>query len=162
MAGGALRGIVGRRHPLLVLVFAAACGSTPAGDAGGAPDREPAAPPDARALERETLVRARAVRIVMSERWHDRTKLEALRTEAGTREGVPQTIARGAAVLRVGNLRVETTEILEIRWMEKEHDNFLLHARDVAVFSRKEGYDNRTENVAAATMANETVHFFQQ
>ena len=150
-----------RTFPLLFLLLAAACGSTAPGEREPR-EAEPPTPPDARALDHETLVKARTVRIVISERWRDRVKLEALRTESGTRDGVPQTLAQGASVLRIGNLRVETTERLEIRWMEKAHDNFLLHARDVEVFSRKEGYDNRTENVAAATMANETVHFFQQ
>jgi len=143
-------------------LLAGACGSTSSGGTSARSAKDDGEPPDERALAHQTLVQARTARVVVSERWRDRMKLEAIRTQSGSREGTPETVAYGAAVLQLGNLRVETSDRLEIRWMGPEHEDFLLHARDVAVFSRVEGYDNRVENVAAATMANETVHFFQQ
>ena len=101
---------------------------------------------------------ARTVELVLSDRWRDELEVEAIRVD---RPDAGRLEARGSVVLRLLNLRVEAADSLEVKFLP-DHEDVLLHAREVALFSQHKGYGHRTENVAAATMANEHVSFWQQ
>ena len=118
-----------------------------------------AARPDTKALGIKTIVRARSVVLVLSQRWNGEMKLQSRRRET-PRAGVVH--ATGQAVLDLRELHVEADEI-EVRFMpDPEHEDVLLHARDVKVFQQHVRYGHRTENADLVTMANDKVNIFKQ
>jgi hypothetical protein len=134
-----------------------ACGCTAAG--GATEPDEPQLPrPDESALEIETEVRARFVELILSDRWREELTIEGINVERPSEDRLQ---ARGSVVLTLKNLRVEASDTLEVRFLP-DHEDLLLHAKQVALFRQHKGYGHRTENVAAATMANEHVSFWQQ
>jgi len=105
----------------------------------------------------ETLVQARHVEIVLSERWRKKAKVEAIRVE----EDPPGTeVARGSVVVTIEGLRVEADEV-KIRWLPEAEDNVLVHAKDVKLFRQRRAQPYETSNLAMLTMANDQVSFFQ-
>lgn len=123
---------------------------------GSTPPKEPLGP-DAKALEMETLVQARAARIVLSARWRTATKVEGI----GVEESVPGTqVARGSAVFAIQGLRVEAGEI-RVTWLP-ETDTLLVSATDVQLFRQRRGQPYETRDLAMLTMANDQVSFFQK
>ena len=147
---------IGRLVALLLVI--AACGAT-----SSAPDKgEAPLPPDEQALARETYVKAQVVKLVLSERWRAKTRVTGGEAEARSEEGATVVTRTGATELRLMGLRVEATSQLRISWLGKDHDNVLLHATDVSLFNQKETFHHSTENMAAVTMANDTVRYWQQ
>ena len=77
-------------------------------------------------------------------------------------EGATVVTRTGPTELRLKGLRIEAAEQLRITWLSREHDNVLLHATDVAIFNQKETFHHSTTDMAAVTMANDTVRYWQQ
>ena len=149
--------------PFLLLVLLAGCagGSSGSGQAGKK-EEQPPDPPDLRALDKETVCKARSARLVLSSRWRRQARIEAGReTVRETDVGVEVTL-EGNVVFTLRKLRIEASESLRVTWLGPTHDNILLHARDVELFKQVVLFGHRAENVSAATMANDTVSFFQQ
>ena len=118
-----------------------------------------AARADTKALGIKTTVKARSVTFVLSERWNGEMKLRSTRRESPS-AGILRAI--GKAVLDLRELHVEADEI-EVRFLsDPEHEDVLLHARDVALFMQHIVYGHRTENVDLVTMANDKINIFKQ
>jgi hypothetical protein len=145
----------GLRRTLVLVCLA--CGCT-AGGASTDPAESELPRPDESALQIETVVSARVVELILSDRWRDRVEVEGISVE---RPSANLLRARGSVVFRLEKLRVEASDTLEVKFLP-DHEDLLLHARQVALFRQQKGYGHRTENVAAATMANEHVSFWQQ
>jgi hypothetical protein len=128
--------------PLLV-----ACGSTRPPEPLG---------PDASALAMETLVQAKQAKLVLSERWRSRAKVEAIRVQD---EGPGAQVARGGAVVTIEKLRVEAEEI-RLTWLS-EGDDLLVWAEEVKLFRQRRAQPYETKDIAMLTMANDKVSFFQ-
>ncbi len=142
--------------PLLVLFIA--CQSTGGKNRGRGGDKGEPERPDAQALARETLVRARRARLVLSERWREDASLTAAHV-AG--EGAEQE-AQGNVVFLLSGLRLEIAGSLKITWMP-DHDEVLVYASDVELFrQQRKDRPYSSKNLSAVTMANDQVSFFQQ
>jgi hypothetical protein len=119
-----------------------------------APPKEPPGP-DAKALAMETLVQARAARVVLSLRWRAKAKVEGIRVD----EGPPGTqVARGGAVVQVEKLRVEAEEI-SVTWLNEEHQDLVLSASDVKLFRQRRAQPYEITHIAMLTMANDQMSF---
>jgi len=158
---------MGCRGPARVLLFIvlpwAACTTTSNREAPPAP--APAVkprPPDEQALARETRVTAREVKLVLSERWRGRARIRAKHQEVVGAVGAIQVSLGGPVVFDLQKLHVEAADAMHISWLGPDHDNILLHARDVALFQQTALFGHRAENVAAVLMADDVVSFFQQ
>jgi hypothetical protein len=139
---------------LLLPLLLAACGTSAAAQRR----EEEAGRPDAAALARETIVRAKTARLVLSDYWRGEAELTAASpgdAEAATR------IARGNVKFKLRGLSVEASESLELRWLP-DHDNLLLDAKEVALFHQKRARPYHLENATAVVMANDQISFFQQ
>lgn len=122
-------------------------------------DPAAAARADTKALGIKTIVKARSVTFVLSQRWSTEMKLQSLRRETPS-AGVVR--ATGRAVLDLRELHIEADEI-EVRFLQDPgHEDVLLHARDVALFFQHIVYGHRTEDVDLVTMANDQVSIFKQ
>ncbi len=139
----------------MVASLLAACAST--GGARATEAREEARP-DAMALAIETKVVAREVRIVLSDRWRGEGKVAGLHLE---RPDSSTILARGRATYALRGLSVEASELLSLTFLA-DHENILVHAREVKRFAQVKGYGHRTEDAAMVTMANDQVSIFQQ
>jgi hypothetical protein len=117
------------------------------------PDR-----PDAAVLARETRIKARSAELVLSGRFRREARLEGIRVE---RPQPHVVTARGSAVLVLRHLRVEAEEI-RVTWLEPEHENLLLYAKEVELFEQKRDRPYFSRNLSAVSMANDQVSFFQQ
>ncbi len=118
-----------------------------------------AARADTKALGIKTTVKARSVTFVLSQRWSGEMKLQSRRRETPS-AGVVR--ATGQAVLDLRELHIEADEI-EVRFLsDPEHEDVLLHARDVKVFFQHVVYGHRTENADLVTMANNQITIFNQ
>ena len=130
------------------LVLLGACAATPE-----EPER-----PDEVALARETLIRARTAELVLSGRLRKEAKLEGIHL-AKPEPGVET--ANGNSVFVLRKLRVEA-ESIRVRWLEPEHENLLVFAKEVALFRQQRDRPYYSTGLSAVSMANDTVSFFQQ
>jgi len=144
-----------RRSAGLSLLLAACATTT---GARRAEQAEEAERPDAKALAIETKVVAREVRIVLSDRWRAEAKTAGLDLQHPDEATV---VARGAATYALRGLRIEASEMLSLTYLA-DHENLLVHAREVKRFEQVKGYGHRTEDAAMVTMANDQVSIFQQ
>lgn len=133
---------------VLLLVLLGACAAAP---------KEPESP-DAVALRLETLVRARTAELVLSSRFREQSKLEAIHV-AEAQPGI--VTARGGSVFVLENLRVEA-ESIRVTWLGPEHENLLVYAKDVALFQQQRDRPFYSKDLSAVSMANDKVSFFQQ
>jgi hypothetical protein len=140
---------VSRASSFLWLALLGACAASPKEE----PER-----PDAIALGRETLVRARTAELVLSSRYREEAKLEAIHIEK-PEPGI--VTARGSSVFALRKLRVEA-ESIRVTWLEPEHENLLVYAKDVALFQQQRERPYYSKNLSAVSMANDKVSFFQQ
>ncbi len=69
--------------------------------------------------------------------------------------------ANGSAVFVLRKLRVEA-ESIRVTWLEPEHENLLVYAKDVALFQQERDRPFYSKNLSAVSMANDKVSFFQQ
>jgi hypothetical protein len=150
-AGGALRnpaagGCEKARLFHIPLLLAAACSGAPAKEA------EPP-PPGSAPLSVPTEVKARRVRLVLSDRFRKEARIEGIRVEE-TEGG--KVVARGAARLRLRKLDIEALEEIEAVFLP-DHGSFLLYATGVESFRQQKNYSHRTEKVTAVTIADDKV-----
>ncbi len=144
------------RAPLGLVLLLAACATTTGG--GRAKEAEEAARPDAKALAIPTRVVAREVRIVLSDHWRPEGKtggLDLQHPDAST------VVARGAATFELRGLKVEASDLLSLTYLP-DHENLLVHAREVRRFEQVKGYGHRTEDAGMVTMANDQVSIFER
>ena len=84
-------------------------------------------------------------------------KLEGIRVD----ETTPGTqVVRGSAVVVIDGLRVEADEVT-VKWLPEEHQDVLVHAREVSLFHQVRGQPYKTNDLATLTMANDQVTFFR-
>lgn len=69
--------------------------------------------------------------------------------------------ANGSAVFVLRKLRVEA-ESIRVKWLEPEHENLLVYAKEVALFQQQRDRPYYSKGLSAVSMANDTVSFFQQ
>ncbi|MHC4819794.1 MAG: hypothetical protein ACYTF8_17240 [Planctomycetota bacterium] len=69
--------------------------------------------------------------------------------------------ASGSSVFVLRKLRVEA-ESIRVTWLEPEHENLLVYAKDVALFQQERDRPFYSKNLSAVSMANDKVSFFQQ
>lgn len=106
---------------------------------------------DAKLLAIPTVIDARKVRLVLSARWRSSTKLEGIHAD---KSDAMKWIARGSAELRLKELRINASDEITVTFLD-DHEDFVLHATDVALYKRTKGkIVNRQERVKAVTIAN--------
>lgn len=150
-----------KRIGLFAVLLAAGCaGGGTSASKPKPPDARP--PPDAQALERDTVVTAGVVKLVLSERWRSKARVQSAGETIAVEEGATVVSYRGPAQLKLMKLEVSATKQLRISWLGREHDNILLHATEVVGFRQKETFQHSTENISAVTMANDVVRYWQQ
>jgi hypothetical protein len=98
------------------------------------------------------------VEVVLSGRFRKEAKLEGIHVASPEPE---VATAGGGAVFVLRKLRIEA-ESIRVRWLEPEHENVLVYAKDVALFQQKRERPYYSENLSAVSMANDKVSFFQQ
>jgi len=130
------------------LFLLGACAATP---------KEPERP-DEIALARETLIRAGTAELVLSGRFRREAKLEGIHI-AKPEPGVET--ANGSSIFVLRKLRVEA-ETIRVTWLEPEHENLLVYAKEVALFQQQRDRPYYSKGLSAVSMANDTVSFFQQ
>jgi len=140
---------------LLVATLLAACASSP--ETSG--DTDPAGSPDEAALAIPTLMKARTASVVLSERWREELSVEAVHVE---RPNPVTILAQGSVVLVLRELRIEASEELKVEFTSNENDTVLVHGREVLLFQQTRGYQHRTENVSAVTVANGEPSYWYQ
>jgi hypothetical protein len=69
--------------------------------------------------------------------------------------------ARGSSVFVLRKLRVEA-ESIQVTWLEPEHENLLVYAKEVALFQQHRDRPYYSKGLTAVSMANDKVSFFQQ
>jgi len=69
--------------------------------------------------------------------------------------------ATGSSVFVLRKLRIEA-ESIRVRWLEPEHENLLVYAKEVALFQQRRDRPYYSKGLSAVSMANDTVSFFQQ
>ena len=94
----------------------------------------------------------------MSGRFRKEAKLEGIQVSSPEPD---VTTANGSSVFVLRKLRVEA-ESIRVTWLEPEHENLLVYAKDVALFRQKRERPYYSKNLSAVSMANDKVSFFQQ
>ena len=69
--------------------------------------------------------------------------------------------ANGSSVFVLRKLRIEA-ESIRVKWLEPEHENLLVYAKEVALFQQQRDRPYYSKGLSAISMANDTVSFFQQ
>ena len=120
-------------------VLASACASAPDKDKDDDQPKEER--PDAKTLAIKTTVRARTVTLVLARRWGDKMKLSAIHVAREENK----MVAKGAATLRLLGLDVEAKESIEVRFIDDPgHEDVVLHAREVTLFTRHVEFSHST------------------
>jgi len=94
----------------------------------------------------------------LSSRFRKEAKLEGIHLSSPEPD---VATASGSSVFVLRKLRIEA-ESIRVRWLEPEHENVLVYAKDVALFRQQRERPYYSQNLSAVSMANDKVSFFQQ
>lgn len=133
------------------------CASTPKAEERPPPDAEPKRP-DEKAITVPTKVEAGTARLVLSDRWRDEVKLEAIHVDRGEPD---EWTAEGAPTFKLRGIDLRAKKRITLTFLP-DHEHFLLHAKDVDLVERRVGFIHRHTDLDAVTIADNEMSIFSR